>query len=1008
VPPPVPRARAASDPPPTPGDTGPRIATAPPLPPPPPTPNPPKLPPPPRPKPVTAPGTAATPSAAVVSAEATPPPSAPPIPPPPRAQRPSQPAPIAPMPSMTSGVIAMAPATARLAPTAPARPVTEPGLHLRADTEPVTSIHGGGAGVRSPLVGRDPQLQVLRDVVARAVDFQAPQLVTVVGNQGTGKSRLIAELVGGITGQGDAAPARVYHGRARQGGERYGAIASLLRSRFNLSAADDGSQNAQKMADEVHAVMGKEQVAEMLHCLGAFVGVEFPVTPFLKVVAESPRQMDDIERTVLRRFIELDARRSPLVLVLDDLQWADDDTLALVSDLAANLGGSAVVVIACTRPEMLVRSSGWGRGAIDHERIDLRNLEPDEAEEMFRNLLARCGRVPDDIADAAVEMTGGNPHFLEQLVRLFLADGTIDTSGPSWKLDTERAAATELPISIEEAIEARIAALERDEREVLEKAAVFGNVFWISAVVALTRLEDMRDERLGEPLEYLWGEGEPVRRRVSDLISILADRDYLLILDTEDSTIPGDVEVVFKHNLERELITRSTESGRLARYHLAAAQWLETRISGRTEEQLEFLAGLYERGGDNERAARAYLAGGDKARARYANDEARLLYQRGLALLEGTPGGDKIDIPARIEALHNLGVVLDLGGRTDEALERFAEMLHLAWRYDNPSKAGAAMSRMARVLRRKGEYDRAMEHLRRAHELFSRAADDRGIASTLDDMGKVHWLRGAYTQALDYARQALGLRRSLGDRRSIALSLANIGRVHHDSGNFKAAISQFREALDLRRDIDDLSGVVQSLCDLAGVHTADGNYGLALEMLGEARTVAKDIGDKLALATVLVRAGECETLMGRAGEALADLIEAAELARNLGDRALLAEIHRWSAAAELALEDVPAAEQEAKAALDIAHAVGSRVLVASAHRVMAEVALKRGDVANAENHFDSAIEILSTMRNELELARVFRACADFRDQIGAPTAAQELRRQADEIFARLRGAAETI
>src|SRR4029079_18429519 len=110
---------------------------------------------------------------------------------------------------------------------------------------------------------------------------------------------------------------------------------------------------------------------------------------------------------------------------------------------------------------------------------------------LFRRLRACCARLPDAIADAAVEMTGGNPQFIEQLVRLFLADGTISIAeDSSWKLDAARAAATELPISIEEAIEARIAALERDERDVLEKAAVFGNVFWVSAVVALTRLED--------------------------------------------------------------------------------------------------------------------------------------------------------------------------------------------------------------------------------------------------------------------------------------------------------------------------------------------------------------------------------------------------------------------------------------------------------------------------------------------------------------------------------------
>ena len=175
-----------------------------------------------------------------------------------------------------------------------------------------------------------------------------------------------------------------------------------------------------------------------------------------------------------------------------------------------------------------------------------------------------------------------------------------------------------------------------------------------------------------------------------------------------------------------------------------------------------------------------------------------MLYEKGLAML------GEADAPARLDALHNLGDVLEQSGKTDEAAECFAEMLQVAWRYDSLNKAGAAYSRLARGQRRLGKYDAAMGHLRRAQELFERSRDDRGIASTLDDMGRVHWLRGAYGQALDFHRQALTIRRALGDRRSIALSFANIGRVHHDTGNFKAAINQFREALDLRRDIGDL------------------------------------------------------------------------------------------------------------------------------------------------------------------------------------------------------------
>jgi tetratricopeptide (TPR) repeat protein len=842
-------------------------------------------------------------------------------------------------------------------------------------------------------------MQVLRDVISRASDFQAPQLVTIVGNHGVGKSRLVAELVAGL--KATAPAVRVFQGRAKAG-DKLGAIATLLRDRFGIASSTIAPPEASaKVASDVSAIFGGIDITELLHCLGGYLQMDFPPSPFLKILAENPKHRGDLARTVLRQLVELDAQQTPVVLVLDDLQWADDETLDIVSELVAGLGGSAVVVIAVARPEMLVRSTRWAQGAVDHERIELRNLEPDDAEVLLQNLLARCGRVPDDLVQAALEMTGGNPAFIEQLVRLYLTSGAIDTSGTLWKLDLDAALAVELPISIEEAIEARIATLEPDERELLERAAEFGNVFWLSAVVALTRLEDPRKEVVDDPLELEWGDGERIRRRLTDLAGSLAERDYLLVLDESDSTIAGDVEIVFKHNLEREVVMKTTAASRLAAYHLSAAQWLEGRIGDKSEEQLEFLTGLYERGGDLERAARCYLLGADRARARYAHEDARAMYERGLSML----GPD--DAPSRMEALHNLGDVLDLVGETDLALVRFGEMLELAWRFDNQGKAGAAHSRIARVLRRHGQYDPAMRHLTRAQDLFSRAHDDRGIASTMDDIGRVHWLRGAYGQALDFHRQALTLRKQLGDRRSIALSLANIGRVHHDSGNFKAAIAQFREALDLRRDINDLTGVVQSLCDLASVYAADGNQGLALELLSEAQELVAGLGDKMVQAEVLSRLGEAKTAVGLAHEAADDLAQARDLARIVGDRVALAEIHRRASECELVRGDVAGAEREAKASLQLGEAVGARVQIGTAHRTMAAVALARGDTTVAEAELRRSIDILGTMRNELELARTYRAFAEFREGRGEAAEAGKLRERAAEVFGRLRAAAAT-
>lgn len=858
---------------------------------------------------------------------------------------------------------------------------------VRIDTEP-------DRPVRSALVGRTAALTTLREAVTRAIDFQAPQLVTIIGNQGTGKTRLINELISEVREKG----IRVFSGTAERD-VKLSAVASLLRGRFELTPVPD-EMSKLRFSHEIKETLGETQVAELLYLIGGYVGLEFPPTPFLRAVTENPAQLAELAKIALRRFVELDAAKGPLVLVLDDLQWAGDATLSLIHDLAAGMGGP-VVMLCAARPEMLVRMGGWGEGAVEHTRIDLRNLEGDDAEAMFTNLLARVPRVPEDIVEGAIEMTGGNPALLEQLVKLYGDHGALVQTAKGWTLDADRAADIELPVSVDEAIEARIAALEAEERDLLEKAAVFGNVFWLSAVIALTRLEQPAQERPTAPLDLEWGHGEDIRRRISDLISILADRDYVLMLDTDDSSVPGDVEVVFKHNLERELIVRSIEPRKLARYYLAAAQWLESKLSTLRDEQLEFLASLYERGGDTRRAARCYLQGGDRARARYSPDEARMLYEKGLAML------GEADAPARLDGLHNLGDVLEQSGKTDEAAQCFAEMLQLAWRFDSLNKAGAAYSRLARGQRRLGKYDAAMGHLRRAQELFERSRDDRGIASTLDDMGRVHWLRGGYSQALDFHRQALTIRRALGDRRSIALSLANIGRVHHDSGNFKAAIAQFREALDLRRDIGDMVGIVQSLCDLGTVYSEDGSHEQALELLAEARHVAQEIGDKLALADVLSRTGEVKGAMGRGAEAVKDLSDAKQLASQLGDRVALAVTHQRLAQVQLQLGNLEAADVEAHAAVAVSQAVGLRVHIGCGYRVKAEVAVALGHTLAAEDDFRRAIDILAAVKHEVELARAYQGLAAIKERAGNAAEAHKLRGRAHDIFHRLRGAAQT-
>ena len=854
--------------------------------------------------------------------------------------------------------------------------------------------------VSMPLVGRDAELDQLDGVFARAVEYQAPQLVTVVGTQGTGKTRLVAEWLARLLSRqaaGTRGRPRVYRGRAVAGAGSYALISRILRDRFGVQEIDDELRRQDKVRTQLAGVFADRRMAEVIHFLGRYLDLrasESGDNAFIRAISlsEDPRQEDRIARTVLRRFLELDAERTPLVLAFDDLHLGDDDSLTLLAELAEGLGGSPVLLVAAARPELFVRRPGWGSGSADHSRIDLQPLTRIESERLLRGLLARAEPLPADLIEDACELTRGNPFFIEELIRVFHANGTISVQGDKWRVDPARALEATLPMSVEEAIQARIASLSPLERGLLEKAATLGSVFWLGALVVLHRLENDDGSRAFSVEE---------RARIEATLEELVERDYLLKMP--DSSVPGEAEYIFKHNLEHGLVLKLVPPARARGYYRAAAEWLQTRLPGdresQTGEQLEHQATLYSKGGNQLRAAERYIAAAGKARHRYANDAAAELYARGLELI------DPEDLLQRIDPLHDFGDVLQRAGRTREALAAFNQMLDAAWRLDYPAKAGAAHGRIARAHRALGDYDAAEQHLDRALGLFRTAGDTRGVAGVEDDLGRVAFLRGAYPQALERHGRALDLRRAIGDKRSLALSLHNLAMVHQASGMHADAMMRFSEALAIRREIGDRPGVVQSLQAVASAWRDRGDIKRSFEVLSEALGLAQEIGDRLEQANILTRMGEALTRLGRDREASEHLAQASELAQTFGDRALQSEAGRLLAEVYLQMGDLRAARTEARRALELAEKVGSRTYAGMAHRVLGTILSKGGitdeDKALADRHLQRSIEILGDVGHELELGRSYQSYADLLRDRGDPDGAATFGERATEITERL-------
>jgi tetratricopeptide (TPR) repeat protein len=857
------------------------------------------------------------------------------------------------------------------------------------------------------MVGRVEEMAALDAALERAVRFKAPQLVTVVGPTGIGKSRLCREWL-----KRPAAPARriVSVGAPERDAsagepEPFGLIAAMLRQRFGLAGLDREGAALLHFRDELQRVFGDRRIAEVAALLGGFVGFEMPESPLSQALSRKPEQGIDLARAVLCRFMEQDAAETPLVLLFEDLQRADDRSLDILQDLAAELGEAPIVMVSTARPELLVRRPGWGHVEGSHTRVDLGPLPRQDLDRLMRLILSDDELVPSLVERAMVE-SGGSPFMLGQLLRVYQQHGILTAEpGRGWWIDVERAERETMAMTPEEAAQKRVAALSAAERDVLARAATFGEVFWTGGAVALGRLgvEPRDGERVFAP--------DPAIAEIRQMLENLQARDY--VVRRPESSIAAEFEWAFRHPLERGLIEAAVDPGLMRRRKSFAAQWLESHVgtagsgdaaAGTTardrELRLEQLGRLYEEAGDARRAAYCFITAGGQARARLLLVEARALYRRGIGLL----GID--DAVAKMDALHAVGDLTARLGRTREAIGDFQEMLRLAWRLDLPAKGGAAHDRLGRLYGVLGEHRAALGHLELARELFQLAGDLPGIASTLDDIGRIHFLAGAPEASLQCHGAALAVRTRLGDDRGRALALARMGQVEHETGELAAAAAHFREALELRRKVGDRQGEVCSLLDLGGLERDLGHLDRALALLDEGRTLAREIGERLFECSLAIEIGDCRLSEGAPRAALAEFSAAGDIARKFGAKLLVCEATRGIAEAELALGESVNARNQARAAFEIAQKIGAPPLAGAALRVAA-AAVGQGapgdaELGGAREMFDRAVEILGNAGAELELGRTLAAYADLEEQTGRRDAALELRRQAGLIRDRAR------
>lgn len=847
----------------------------------------------------------------------------------------------------------------------------------------------------APFVLRPAEWRALDSALERAVRFEAPQMVTLCGPLGMGKTRLLQAWLDDVKGRSVFRIVKAAEREAsvapRRRPERFAWLGAFLRKRLGLTPSM-GRQTAMELfRGELQAVFGDRRVAEVAAFLGPFLGFEPPESPLLHALAGKPESYADVARAVLCRFLEEDARVTPLVMALEDLDVADEASLELLAALGQELGEAPLVIVCTARPDLFVRHPNWGRLGGSHVRVDLPPLESAQVAALVEGTLG--GSVETALLERVEDESGGNPRAVLRLVDGYWRRGWMarPAANAAWRLDRDDLPTGPLDLSPEQSAFSRLDSLSPAERDLLARGAAFGESFCTGGVIALGRLGGTPPD----PTTVF--APDPAIEHTRQMLVMLEARGHLRRL--EHPRLPGETEWAFALAGDREILAGSVDPGLMRKRRLFAAQWVEGRTGPNPQaDRFEWLGCLYESGGDERRAGECFVAAADRAREEGRLEPARALYLRGVRLL------DMADSVFKMDALHQLGDVVARLGRTREALAHFAEMLNLAWRLDLPAKGGAAHARIGRLHRTLGNYRLALRHLELGRLLFELAGDDAGMAASHDDVGRVHMLTGNLQAAIACHLKALELRDQMGDARGKALTLSWLGLCEMQKGDLVAAEACFKVSLELSRNEGDRRGEAFALMDQAAVQRELGRPDRARALLEEAREIVRALADPLSEAHLGIQIAECflQVKWGKAAEQ--EFAAALKLAERFGTKRLMSQAERGLAEVKLARNEPVAARDHAESALRLAEAIGVPTLVGGALRVMAQAVMAGApgdpDRGGARELFDRAIDELSDKGAELELGRTLAAYAAFERKMGRRDAADDLRDQADQIRAR--------
>jgi class 3 adenylate cyclase/tetratricopeptide (TPR) repeat protein len=645
----------------------------------------------------------------------------------------------------------------------------------KADPVPVWRLKGarsrtGIEAVRragAPFVGRQAELALLKGLFERTEADRTVRLVTVVGDPGVGKSRFVGELAALLDDRPQVVTWR--QGRCLPYGDgiTFWALGEIVKTEAGILETDPAAQVSDKLREAVAALVPDPSEREWLRAR---------LTPLLGIADPDAVKPERAELfAAWRRLIEAMAASGPVVLVVEDLHWADPAMLEFLGHLVEHSTGLPLLILATARPELLERHPGWGNDHPAATRIPLGALSDLETAQLVAALVGRSV-LPVGVQALLLERADGNPLYAEEFARLLADRGLVVTD--------QAAAVPEIPVpeTVHGLIAARLDALTLEVRALVQNAAVVGRVFWPGAVAAM----DGTDEG-----------------SLQDGLAELERKQ--LVQRARTSSVQHQDEYVFWHALVRDVAYAQIPRAGRARRHQAVAEWVEAVAGERVGDLAEVVAHHYGQALAYARAAREPQARIDQlveptrrflilAGDRTINldlDRARAYYRQAVEL--GHPRD-----PEHPHLLVRTGRVAFQSGDYPEAVAVYEEAIADLRRSGDLQALGATLGRLATVLWNQGDTRRANAVLTEAIELLEREPPGPELVSAYVSMAGDRAVAGHSGEALEYADKALALADELGGLPRIRPRILDArGMARCDLGDFVGGMDDLRSGLAL-------------------------------------------------------------------------------------------------------------------------------------------------------------------------------------------------------------------